>query len=172
MYKHSHVGVIEQVQPSRIDSFDQMGGPRSEPSHIQNKWLLILQRLQLGPPVLSSNATLRLTIGNRPTACVLFNINGADPEFGIGVILPIYIFILPPLALYKLQCCEPKGKRLFITGQPAKDVGDVLKVVNFTDFYLKFCTRNPNLIPPVLLPRPLPSHYIYNKCTRCTDLQK
>src|SRR5690625_5859971 len=86
MYKHSHVGVIEQVQPSRIDSFDQMGGPRSEPSHIQNKWLLILQRLQLGPPVLSSNATLRLTIGNRPTACVLFNINGADPEFGIGVI--------------------------------------------------------------------------------------
>src|SRR5690625_7437116 len=123
MYKHSHVGVIEQVQPSRIDSFDQMGGPRSEPSHIQNKWLLILQRLQLSPPVLSSNATLRLTIGNRPTACVLFNINGADREFGIGVILPIYIFMLPPLAPHTLQSCEPAARRRFITRQPATDVG-------------------------------------------------
>src|SRR5690625_3965193 len=171
MYKHSHVGVIEQFQPTLTDTIDQMGGPRSEPSHIQNKCLLILQRVHLGPPVLSSNATLRLTIGNRPTACVLFNIKGADPEFGIGVILPIYIFILPPLAPHKLQCCEPKGKRLFITGHPDTDVGDVLKVVNITDCSLKFCNRNPNLIPPVLLPRPRPAHFIYNTCTRCTDLQ-
>src|SRR5690625_4064448 len=132
----------------------------------------MLQRLQLGPPVLSSNATLRLTIVNRPTACVLFNINGADPEFVIGVILPIYSFILPPLAPHKLQCCEPKRKRLFITGHPDTYVGDVLKVVNITDFSLKFCNRNPNRIPPGLLSQPLPAHFFYNKCTRCTELQK